>query len=1218
MKYPLLYLCLLLLAYTGSNLFAQVPTTNTPLKSGKTLKPHRQAAVANSPEKRQTIRLRGRDVPVQQHIDHSPYKGSGKSLFPTTNSHSDGSLMGSFWHSAAATPANADYRIVSIDYDPKSSSPTPIYVRLTSDKPNAFVAPAKGVEGNYMDILEAQHCLLHIEKPKDEFRLIATETDDLGITHVKLQQIYEGVPLQGSQLFLHYTASNELVINGRYQATPQNISTLPYFTPETATNTALSHLAQQTVLRPLSDFERQILQYDQPDCQLVLSHLPNDPQQIPVLAYQLTIRPNFLERWVYFINAHNGAVLYHYNHTCSDGPSSATVTDLNGQPRNIPTYQVGSTYYMIDGSRPMFNGGMSDLPDNPVGAIWCINSNNTALDNVTHVTSSNNVWNSPKSASAMHNGGLAYEYFRNTHNRNSLNGQGGTIISVINVTEDDGTQMDNAFWNGQLMAYGNGNQLCDRPLAAGLDVAGHEMTHGVIENNGAGGLEYMGQSGALNESFADIFGCMIDRDDWLVGEDIINNAVIPSGALRSMSNPHNGASSPSTFYWQPENMSEYQNLSSNQDNGGVHINSGIPNKAFYLYATAVTKDKAERVYYRALTQYLTNNSQFIDCRIAVIQAATDIYGASSYEAQSARNAFDGVQIYGGTSGNNGTGGSGGTSSNDDYPPVNGTDYLYVYAPDEQKSYVVTTGTPVTFEELIDGQLINNASISDNGSIAFLVASDGNVYSTTLNTTNPQVEQWTTDNTWVNVAVSRDGTKLALVDNSTTGHTLYVYHITSGQLYSFNLYNPSYSGTSSGGVKYADALDWDFSGETVMYDAYNAINNTGGNDLDYWDINFIQVWDNATNQPANGEVQKLFSSLPEGISIGNAVFSKNSPYIIAFDVLDDNQNTFYLYGTNIINGDQSEILSSNTVAGVPSYSKNDNFITFTTVDGTGADMIAKIPLATDKITPNGSWSSIVTGGVWSVWYTVGTRPSTACVGFGVNITAQGATQICSGGSVTLDAGAGYTTYAWSGGGNTRYKTASTAGSYTVTVTQGTCSATSQPINVSLQTTPSASFSYQINASAVSFSNNSLNATNYSWNFGDGTTSTEPNPYHVYSSVGNKTVTLTASNNCFNNNSSQTFNISIVGIGNEAAQPDWQLRLLPNPVPQGQWQLSVARLTEVAQVTVFDLNGRMVFSDKIAPAQPAATLPIDMSYCAGGLYMVQVSTAQGTMSRKIVLE
>ncbi len=109
--------------------------------------------------------------------------------------------------------------------------------------------------------------------------------------------------------------------------------------------------------------------------------------------------------------------------------------------------------------------------------------------------------------------------------------------------------MDNAFWNGVFMAYGDGN-VAFKPLAQALDVAAHEMTHGVIQHTV--NLEYRGESGALNESFADVFAAMVDRDDWQLGEDVIKSlGLFPSGALRDMAHPHNGVSRGTTAGSRP-------------------------------------------------------------------------------------------------------------------------------------------------------------------------------------------------------------------------------------------------------------------------------------------------------------------------------------------------------------------------------------------------------------------------------------------------------------------------------------------------------------------------------------------------------------------------------------------------------------------------------------------------------------------------------------------
>jgi Zn-dependent metalloprotease len=150
--------------------------------------------------------------------------------------------------------------------------------------------------------------------------------------------------------------------------------------------------------------------------------------------------------------------------------------------------------------------------------------------------------------------------------------------------------MDNAYWDGQAIYYGNGDVAFD-PLAGSLDVAGHEMSHGVVQ--ATANLEYQGQSGALNESFADVFGVMIDRNDWTLGEEVVNTQYFPSGALRSMSDPNQGGSSLNDPGYQPAHMNDL--YTGSQDNGGVHINSGIPNHAFYLLAQATTKAKAENI-----------------------------------------------------------------------------------------------------------------------------------------------------------------------------------------------------------------------------------------------------------------------------------------------------------------------------------------------------------------------------------------------------------------------------------------------------------------------------------------------------------------------------------------------------------------------------------------------------------------------------------------------
>ncbi len=197
------------------------------------------------------------------------------------------------------------------------------------------------------------------------------------------------------------------------------------------------------------------------------------------------------------------------------------------------------------------------------------------------------------------------------------------------------------------MIYGDGGRIF-KPLPYGLDVVGHEFTHGVI--GATADLEYRSQSGALNESYADVFGALIDRGNWYIGEAVIKSPPFPRPYLRSLEDPNmNGAfdvRDPLNGVGQPKHVSEYARLpvSRRGDNGGVHVNSGIPNHAAYLIGLRIGPDKLEQIYYRALTQYLGPDSQFLDAARATVRAAQDLYANNPGDAQSVRDGFGGVGL----------------------------------------------------------------------------------------------------------------------------------------------------------------------------------------------------------------------------------------------------------------------------------------------------------------------------------------------------------------------------------------------------------------------------------------------------------------------------------------------------------------------------------------------------------------------------------------------
>ena len=540
------------------------------------------------------------------------------------------------------------------------------------------------------------------------------------------------------------------------------------------------------------------------------------------------------------------------------------------------------------------------------------------------------------------------------HGRNSINGAGGTITSIVNVTKD-GAAMDNAYWNGSAMFYGNGNTSF-KPLAGSLDVAGHEMTHGVVQNTA--GLEYKGQSGAINESMADIFGSMMDRDDWKIGEDIIKSSAYINGALRDMSNPHQGRSQLGQAGYQPLNMDEY--YTGSQDNYGVHINSGIVNHAFYKFATAIGKLKAEKIYYRTLSLYLTQSSKFLNLRQAVVKSCKDLYGET--EADAARAAFDFVKIYDPNDNGGGSGG-GGTGDDDDLEAHTGTAKILLFGVGTSSTIFRGNAAGNSYESLSSITPRSRMSATDDGSVAYFVAADKTIRGINLSTKNEFEAQG--QSIWTNVVVSPDGKRLAATTEE-DDTAIWVYDFDASNWYKFTLYNPSNQDIKTYNVDYADALEWNYSGEYVMYDAQNTINGNS-----YFDIGFLKVWDNETNQVDDGTIEKVFTSIPSGVSVGNATFSKMSPYIIAMDYIDNNAGIAYVKGLNL-NTKKLETIFQNSVLNFPSYAMDDKSIAFN-FNNSGTKVIANITLASNKIEDAGAQGTIlVSDAEKGVYYAVGKR------------------------------------------------------------------------------------------------------------------------------------------------------------------------------------------------------------------------------------------------------
>jgi Zn-dependent metalloprotease len=254
---------------------------------------------------------------------------------------------------------------------------------------------------------------------------------------------------------------------------------------------------------------------------------------------------------------------------------------------------------------------------------------------------------------AFDGSGQTYDFFSEVLSRDSIDGNGMELVSTVHFGVDYG----NAFWNGSQMVYGDGDdQIIRRGALTGcLDVIGHELTHGVTQFTA--GLRYRLQSGANNEHMSDVFGSLVkqrtlgqtaDQADWLIGEGILGPSITGT-ALRSMKEPGTAFE----FDTQPGHMDDYVDLPDDgdprNDHGGVHINSGIPNRAFFLAATAIggnAWEKAGHIWYRTLTERLGENSNFQETCDGTLAIAAELYGEESSERAAVRDAWDQVGIVG--------------------------------------------------------------------------------------------------------------------------------------------------------------------------------------------------------------------------------------------------------------------------------------------------------------------------------------------------------------------------------------------------------------------------------------------------------------------------------------------------------------------------------------------------------------------------------------------
>jgi bacillolysin len=473
---------------------------------------------------------------------------------------------------------------------------------------------------------------------------IQQDTMIAGRVHERLNQMYEGLPVFGGQVVRQLSGRSIVSISGRlYEGL--SLSVTPVLTPDAAVERARTSGRSSGTVTAAP----------------VLGILPRGNAE-PVLVYRVRLG-SLLAGHVFYINANSGVVERAYSDVQTQGVIGSG-TGVLGDVKKVSVFPTAGTFLTDDRLRPAphltfdFHGSFARL-DSFDGTFFVSD----------FATDSDNVWADGAVVDAHVYQGWTSDYFFKRFGRRSLDDRNIDITGIVHpLARADAplyppdireTFINNAFYASDLniMVYGDGDGRVFDYFAGALDVVGHELSHGVTDFSSH--LEYLDESGALNEAFSDIMATSIEffyqpggtgplRADWLIAEDVTR--VFP-GFIRSMNNPIAGG--------QPDHYSLRDFIGEEIDNGGVHFNSGIVNHAFYLaVAGGVNRvsripvngvglsniGRMEQIFYRAFVFYLGPNARFSDARAATLQAATDLFGAASNDRAQVAQAWTAVGV----------------------------------------------------------------------------------------------------------------------------------------------------------------------------------------------------------------------------------------------------------------------------------------------------------------------------------------------------------------------------------------------------------------------------------------------------------------------------------------------------------------------------------------------------------------------------------------------
>ncbi|MDR7253663.1 Zn-dependent metalloprotease [Nocardioides sp. BE266] len=476
-----------------------------------------------------------------------------------------------------------------------------------------------------------------------DFVARSTVVDADGTSHVRFDRTLDGLRVLGGDLVVHQDATSAWEGVSQTLAQPLTLATQAKVAKSAAQRTVLARNAGTSAVRG--------------DAKAKASELVVDATgATPRLAWEIisggTQADGTPSRLATYVDARTGMVIR----------SEQQIVNVDGQGQTLYSGTVplqvsgsGSSYTLKDATRGgTYTTDMANKEDSVLCQIFGSGCKTGTTFTSTSTTFGNgsNTNRATAGADAQYGSNETWDYYKAVHGRNGIWNDGRGSYNRVHY----GSGYVNAFWDGTKMTYGDGDGVNYGPLVS-LDVAGHEMSHGVTENSA--NLTYSGESGGLNEATSDIFGTAVefyaanvnDPGDYLIGEEFdLKNHV----GFRRMDRPSSDGSSLDCW-------------SSNAKNVDVHYSSGIGNHFFYLLAegsgaktiggvahnsttcngtsiTGIGRDAAAKIWYRALTVYMTSSTNYAGARTATLNAAKDLYGQGSTQYATVAAAWSAVSV----------------------------------------------------------------------------------------------------------------------------------------------------------------------------------------------------------------------------------------------------------------------------------------------------------------------------------------------------------------------------------------------------------------------------------------------------------------------------------------------------------------------------------------------------------------------------------------------